>query len=174
MKQSSYVYIVHFYDFRKWNHRKVDFIFKKMKKKMLFIFAKNISEIEVPKAERLFVHLLAKIEPVFSTLFFTCMLPLPMKTILVLVWKVQFLTKWIFSSVWFYFFQWINLGITILELVTLSRRKFHKVDKGKKCIEFLKRSPNYQMFSQFSFAPPTTKKGGKSDENTKLVSLLEK
>ena len=46
---------------------------KKMKKKMLFIFAKNISEIEVPKAERLFVHLLAKMEPVFSTLFFTCM-----------------------------------------------------------------------------------------------------
>ena len=40
-----------------------------MKKKMLFIFAKNISEIEVPKAERLFVHLLAKIEPVFSTIF---------------------------------------------------------------------------------------------------------
>ena len=36
---------------------------------MLFIFAKNISEIEVPKAERLFVHLLAKIEPVFSTIF---------------------------------------------------------------------------------------------------------
>ena len=41
---------------------------------MLFIFAKNTSEIEVPKAERLFVHLLAKIEPVFSTLFFTWLL----------------------------------------------------------------------------------------------------
>ena len=144
-----------------------------MKKKMLFIFAKNISEIEVPKAERLFVHLLAKIEPVFSTLCFTCMLPLPMKTILVLVWKVQFLTKWIFSSVWFYFFQWINLGITILELVTLSRRKFHKVDKGKKCIEFLKRSPNYQMFSRFSFAPPTTKKGG-NQMRIRSWSVLEK